>query len=261
MGIFSEMAKRKEERARDLEGPVFLKPFSSKEEEQKALAAKLEAAPPQSKYIFREALESIRGKTAAHKKIYDALSAIERPMIIFHDLLISSKAGSARVDFAVLTSGFALAIRTKEAEKTGRETKIDSDDFSRMYEGDRKSEETAYLLFESIRETGLVSGKSLRSIWPVTILSDADHSGQRDVCERSFSSDFSGIYPEVRRAQILLSTELPGLIEALFEGDYASSEIPVRKLFDLGACLAKYDSEVTGCPVSYRNDASKEIEK
>ncbi|MBN1891230.1 MAG: NERD domain-containing protein [Clostridiales bacterium] len=249
MAIFSRSGARSE----ILEGTVFTKPYADKGNEIKALSEKLEEAPPQSKFIFREALELIRKKERANEAVYKILKECAQPALVLHNVNVASRSGATRIDFVVLTPGYLLAIHCREPRKEGRftaENDLSPSDTPHIDIVD--GEETAHILAESLRESGRVSPKMIRNIWPVTIVSQ--DSVDRGISTRAecFSSTFSRVFPEVRSTQIITEEELVGLMKALAGPDNASFVIPPKKMYAISDFLIEYDSSVAGCPVPYR---------
>ncbi len=237
-------------------GPVFTKPFSDGGVAIQALSEKLAEAPPQSKFIFRDALESIREKAKRHGSISQLLAECGQPMLVLYDVQVVSRAGSARIDFVILAPGYILALSCPE--KSSRMISDDSTELERRapYPGDFNSEEKANILAESLSASRHLPGKAVRNVWPVRILSEEEE--QQSLSEgRAFSSTFSRMYPEIRSAQVISRKELHGLLEALSGPDYVSFECPVKKLYAMSDHLMNYDTQVTGCPVPYRTGTEK----
>jgi len=247
MTLFSGLRRRRE----GLDGPVFIKPFSDASDDIRALSDKLETAPPQSKFIFREALESIREKVKRHESVSMALVNSEQPALLLYDVRVISKAGSARIDFVVLVPNYILAVHV--SDQKGQVPFAETEDFAPKapYPGVLDSEENAKILLEALRESRHISGKMLRNVWPVLVLSGEEEE-RRTIAGGSFSSDFSKIFPDVRSTQVIAARELGGLMEALSDPEYASSQIPPKKLFAMSDYLLNYDAQVTVCPVAYR---------
>jgi hypothetical protein len=230
---------------------MFTKPFSDANEDIRVLSDKLETAAPQSQFIFREALDSIREKVRRRRSVVQALSDSGQPVMLLYDVNVSGKAGSARIDFVALGPTYILAINVSDLKI--QEMPIDLYEFGPRapYPGVVDSEEHAKVLLEALRESGGLSGKMLRNVWPVLVLSDEEEENLQNE-GGSFSSDFSRIFPDVRSAQVISCRELAGLMEALSGPEYASAEIPPKKLSAMSDYLMNYDAKVTACPVSYR---------
>lgn len=248
MAIFSRSGDRSE----ILEGTVFTKPFADKGSEKGALSEKLEAAPPQSKHIFREALELIREKERAHEEVFKILNECAQPALILYNVNVASRSGATRIDFVVLAPGYFLAINCREPRKDGvfmTENELDLPD---THIAGIDGEEAAHILAESLRESGRVSPKMIRSIWPVTII--PKNSVDRELSTRTecFSSTFSRVFPDVRSTQIITAEELVGLMEALAGSDNVSAVIPRKKMNAISDYLIEYDSSVAGRPAPYR---------
>lgn len=250
MTLFSGLRQRREE----LDGPVFTKPFSDGSNDIRALSDKLETAPPQSKFIFREALESIREKVRRHESVHRVLAESEQPILVLCDIRVVSKAGSARIDFVVLGPSYVLAMNVSDRKEQAPADETDDYGSRAPYPGVLDSEENAEILLEALRESRQLSGKMLRNVWPVRILSEEEESRRTASEGGSFSSDFSRLYPEVRSAQVISQREIVGLMEALSGPDYTSLEIPLKKLYAMSDFLLNYDAQITVCPVSYRTE-------
>lgn len=247
MALFSGSRRRRD----GLDGPVFAKPFSDADEDIRVLSDKLETAPPQSKFIFREALDSIREKVRRRSGVVQALSESDQQVLILCDVRVSGKAGSAKIDFIILGPSYILAVNVSDLK--GHAVTTEAIEFGPRapYPGVLDSEENAKILLEALRESGQLSGKMLRNVWPVLILSDEEEE-HSEISGVSFSSDFSSVFPDVRSAQVISCGALAGLMEALNGPEYASSEWPPKKLYAMSEYLMNYDTQVTACPVSYR---------
>lgn len=246
MALFFGSRNRRE----GLDGPVFTKPFSGAEDAIRALSEKLDAAPPQTKSIFRDAIESIREKVRRRKSVVEALVESAQPVLILFDVNVSGKAGSSRIDFVALGPSYILAIRVSDLR--AEDARAEPEDFGPKapYPGVIDSEENAKILLEALRESGHLSGKIQRNVWPVLILSD-EEDRERGNTGGSFSSEFSRVFPDIRSAQVISCRELAGLMEALGGPEYASADISAKKLNAMSTFLINYDEEVTTCPASY----------
>lgn len=247
MAFFSMFQRKKEEP----DGPVFVKPFSDGSEDIRALSEKLAVAPPNSKYIFRDALESIRAKANRHACVASVLAECGKPALILYDVRIAGRAGSARIDFIVLAPGWIMTLNCPERAAETLPDESEELGLRAPYPGDFECEDQAYTLAEILRASGHLSAKTIRNVWPVRILTEEEE--RRDPnAGRNFSSAYSKMYPDIRSAQVIPCRELPGLIEALSGSDYAPIEYSFGKLEAMSDFLLDYDTKITDRPMPYR---------
>ena len=253
--VFWEKAGKRREGP---EGPLFVKPYSDRGEEMKALSVKLETAPAQSKHIFREALDALSKKADRHGVISRLLSESDLPALILYNVQVASRAGLTAIDFVILAPRFVMAIECSE-DVVRPEDMPDPGIYGsgRIYPGDVACEEVAHILAEALRESGHFPAKMVRNVWPVKMITEEEAKRDGESGRRAFSSEMSRVFPDIRSAQVITDQELIGLVHALSESDYSASEMSGKKLFAMSDHLSAYHSEVTECPVPYRMESQK----
>lgn len=258
MALFSKPGVNNRQKQEQLRGPVFVKPFADKSADIKALSDRLEMAPPESKYIFREALSALREKEALHDAVYQELLSSGLPSLVLHDLHIYSKSGSAIADFVILTPRFIATVSCSIKEDVLPLNESGAATSPERLRSNFASEQVAYVLSETFRLQKALSGKFLRNIWPVTLLAEetGDHVATEPV--KTFSSECSIMYPEIHRTHRMPADSLGPFFDTLMTDDKSSLELPVKKLYKLSDLLLSYEKQIAGGAVSYRPNAKKE---
>jgi hypothetical protein len=258
MAFFSKSGVNNRQKQELLSGPVFVKPFSDKSADIKALSDRLEMAPPESKYIFREALSALREKEAMHDAVYQELLSSGLPSLILHDLHIFSKSGSAIADFVILAPQFIATVSCLGKEDEPPISESGATTSPERLRSNFASEQVAYVLSETFRLQKALSGKFLRNVWPITV--PAQEIGDNTVTEpvRTFSSECSIMYPEIHRTHRIPADSLGPFFDTLMIGEKATMELSEKKLYVLSDLLLSYEKQIAGGVVSYRPDSKQE---
>lgn len=258
MVLFSKSESGNARKQAVMQGPVFTKPFEDKAADISALSMKLDAAPPDAKHIFRQALISLQEKVKLHTSVYQAISSGGMSFLALHDLNVSCKSGSAAVDFIILSPNYIIVIVCKnhsskiDAKELWNELPVGSDQDG----GD--AEHAAYIVSETLRTGRILSGKVLRNIWPVTAVTAEAMEKNQIEAFRAVPTTASPVYPEVHRSQMLSPEGLLSFLSALNGLTAGSQLIPVKKLYSVSEKLQAYDTEVSCSPAAYRTAKQEE---
>lgn len=226
----------------ELEKPMFMKPYVDKTHDLLELARRLDQAPEESKPLFRGAMESMAAKMKAHQKVNDLLADCKMPLVILYDLHILCAAGSANIDYVVMSNRFITTISCpfQEDVLTAQESRAMSAPGERRLQS--SSEHSAYILTEVLKAEHLITKKNLQMIWPLTVSSQA--AGQAAFTDplESFPSSFSQTYPEIHRNLTVQPEGLLDQIKQLFQVDKTFCWMTNKELFAISDTLLKYEA-------------------
>ena len=226
----------------ELEKPIFSKPYIDKTYDMLELARRLDQAPEESKPLFRGAMESMAARIKAHQKVNDLLANSEMPLLILYDLHLLCAAGSANIDYVILTNRFIAAVScpSQEDHLTAQESRAISAPGEQRIQP--SSEHSAYILAEILKSERLISKKNLSMIWPLTVpaenISDAAFGDPLE----SFPSSFSQNYPEIHRNQTVKPEDFINQIKQLFKMDEAFCWLTNNELFAISKTLLAYEA-------------------
>ncbi len=229
----------------EIDKPIFTKPYIDKTYDMLELARRLDKAPEETKPVFREAMETLAARIKAHQAIHDLLEKSELPVLILYDVHILCPAGSASIDYVILSNRFVLAISclSQEAGLTAEESRASAPGEHLHLS---PSEHCAYILTEILRDGHLLNKKDLKMVWPITVLPEPSAEQTFDEPLGTFTSTQSRTYPEVRRAQSVRPAELIGYIKKLFQFDDDYSWVSNTDLFNISSELLAYDKKAAG---------------
>jgi len=229
----------------EIDKPIFTKPYVDKTYDMLELARRLDKAPEETKPIFREAMETLAARIKAHQTIHDLLEKSDLPVLILYDVHILCSAGSASIDYVVLSNRFVLAISCLSQEDgfTAGESRASAAPGEHHHLS--SSEHSAFILTEVIRDEKLLSKKNLKMVWPITVLSEPSMDQTFDEPLGTFTSTQSREYPEIRRAQSVRPADLIDYTKKLFQFDDAYTWVSNTDLFHISAALLEYDKRAT----------------
>lgn len=229
----------------EIDKPIFTKPYVDKTYDILELARRLDKAPEETKPVFREAMETMAARIKAHQAIHDLLEKSELPVLILYDVHVLCPAGSASIDYVILSNRFVLAVSCPSQDEgiTAEESRAAAapGEHHRL----STSEHCAYILTEVLREEKLLSRKDLKMVWPITVLPEVSAEQTFDEPLGTFTSTQSRAYPEIRRAQSVRPADLIGYIKKLFQFDDAYTWVTNTDLYHISAALLAYDKKAT----------------
>lgn len=231
-------------KANEIDKPIFKKPYTDKTAEMLELARRLDTAPEASKPLFRAAIESLAARTKSHKEVHDLLENSKLPILILYDIHIFSPAGSAAIDYIVLSNRFilTLACPIREDILTAEESRaVSSPGEHYHFSG---SEHAAHVVTETLKADRLLKNKDLSMVWPLTVISETGDKTFTEPLE-SFPSAQSPVYPEIHRAQTIKPEELIAYLTNLFKFDKDfTSWLSNNDLMEIANKLLAYDQAV-----------------
>lgn len=241
MGLFDNMFGFLTGKGNEIDKPIYRKPYIDKTKDMLELARRLDQAPEESKPLFRGAMETLGQKIEAHQRINDILAHSDLPILILYDLHILSTAGSASIDFVILSNRFIAAVSCPSQEDvlTASESRATAAPGETRHLS--SSEHSAHILTEILKTSGLVKKKDLQMIWPVTIL--AEKPGEANFAEplKSVPSAHSEAYPGIHRAQTVKPEDFIKHLKQLFQFDDAFSWLTNKEIIAVSDLLLKYE--------------------
>jgi len=241
MDIFKNMFGFLMGNTNEISKPVFSKPYIDKTYDMLELARRLDQAPEESKPLFRGAMESMAAKIKAHQKINDLLANSELPLLILYDLHIVCPAGSAAIDFVLLSNRFIATISCPYQEDvlTAKESRAISAPGEQHYQS--SSEHSAHVLTELLKDEHLLSKKNLQMIWPLTVSGETPEQAIFTDPLESFPSTYSQSYPETHRNQVVKAEDFIQQIKLLFKVDEEFCWLTNKELFAISDTLLRYE--------------------
>lgn len=241
MDIFKNMFGFLTGNTNEISKPVFSKPYIDKTYDMLELARRLDKAPEESKPLFRGAMESMAAKINAHQKINDLLASSDLPLLILYDLHIVCTAGSANIDFVLLSNRFiaTIACPFEEDSLSAQESRA----ISAPGEQHRQSasEHSAYILTEVLKDEQLLNKKNLQMVWPFTVSPETSEKAEFSDPLESFPSSYSKIYPGTHRNQMVKSEDFITQIKQLFQVDKEFCWLTNKELFAISGTLLRYE--------------------
>jgi len=227
----------------EIDKPVYTRPFTDKTYDMLELARRLDQAPEESKALFRGALESMAAKVKAHQQVNDMLSKSTLPVLILYDLHLLCSAGSANIDFVILSNRFIATISCPfQADVlTASESRAMSAPGEQRVQP--SSEHSAYILTEILKKEQLIAKKNLQMIWPLTVLPDTLGDASFSDPLESFPTSYSQMYPEIHRNLTVKTEEFIMQLKQLFQVDDAFCWLTNKELFDISDTLLKYQKQ------------------
>lgn len=246
MDVFKNMFGFLLGKTNELEKPVFTKPYKDKTYDMLELARRLDQAPEESKPLFRGAMESMAAKVKAHQIVNDLLANSELPLVIMYDLHILSAAGSANIDYVVISNRFIAAIScpSEEDNLSAKESRAMSAPGEQRIQP--SSEHSAFILSELLKAEHLISKKNLQMIWPLTVSAETSTEGNFAEPHKTFPSSFSSNYPDVHRNLTVKPEDLIKQIKQLFQVDDTFCWITNKEIFAISNMLLAYE-EASEC--------------
>jgi len=210
--------------------PTFTKPYIDKTYDMLQLALQLDNAPEESKQIFRAGMESMAAKIKAHQAVHDVLEQSKLPILILYDLHISCPAGSAAIDYAVISNRFVIVINCISSKDIGT-----GDEHAGVPASEHSAEIMNWLLKKE-RLNFNREMKEMRFVWPITVLSDVPQTPAP--ADDVFSAGKSG---EVRHAPAVSSSQLVDCIRKIFKVGDSSIWLANKAVYDISDMLLSYD--------------------
>lgn len=241
MDLFRNMFSILSGNYNEINKPIFSKPYVDKTYDMLELARRLDQAPEESKPLFRGAMESMAAKIKAQQMVNDLLAHSDLPLLIMYDLHILCSAGSAAIDYVVLSNRFIAAIScpTQEDVLTAQESRaISAPGEQRLLSS---SEHSAYILTELLKAERLISKKNLQMIWPITVPAEKPVETNFSDPLESFPSSFSQSYPEIHRNLTVKPEDFIKQIKQLFQFDEAFCWLTNKELFAISGMLLKHE--------------------
>ncbi len=249
MDLFQNLFRFLTGKTNELEKPIFKKPYVDKTYDMLELARKLDTAPEESKPIFRAAMESMAARIDAHQKVRDVLEASEFPIVILYDVHLLTPAGSAVIDYIILSNRFVatLSCPTAEGAVTPGEARAAGSPGAPRRLPD--SEHGAFILTDLLREEKLVSKRELKMVWPITVLPTGTADGPSADPQAAFPTTQSRVYPDIRRAQTVRAGDLVDTLKQMFKLDEDFLWIDNRNIFVIAERLLEMDADALSCKV------------
>lgn len=224
-----------------IDKPIFTKPYIDKTHDMLELARRLDQAPEESKPLFRDAMESLASRVKSHQAVNDLLANSGLPILILYDLHILCSAGSASIDYVILSNRFLVTISCPSRQDllTAEESRATA------APGEQRrfsaSEHSAYILRELLKEEHMVNKKILQMIWPITVLTEVSGDSAFEEPLSSVPSAFSKLYPEIHRTLTVKPEDFIKQIKQLFQFDDSFSWLTNNEIFAISDLLIKYD--------------------
>lgn len=225
---------------KQLPGPVFFKPYFDSTEAVSKLEARLQSAPSESKYLFRDAIESLKAKSEVHRAIANAIAESRVPALVLYDIYVQHGGASARIDFLLLLNQSIAAIYDAEEQQRSFYSPDRPRDFDENMRALGLAQQSTYTLWGAMRTSRKVPSKALRQVHTFVVPYSPHFFDEtpRDFRENSL------IYNEIRQAVGVLSSELSRILRSLCE----KNEKPlfrVKQQYALAEWLAAYSKEVS----------------
>jgi len=171
------------------------------------------------------------------------LSKSTLPVLILYDLHLLCSAGSANIDFVILSNRFIATISCPyQADVlTASESRAMSAPGEQRVQP--SSEHSAYILTEILKKEQLIAKKNLQMIWPLTVLPETHGDAAFSDPLESFPTSYSQMYPEIHRNLSVKTEEFIVQLKQLFQVDDAFCWLTNKELFDVSDMLLKYQKQ------------------
>ncbi|NLT10969.1 MAG: hypothetical protein GXY06_00930 [Clostridiaceae bacterium] len=225
---------------KQLPGPVFFKPLSDYTLSISRLEVRLQSAPSEFKYLFRDAIESLTAKSELHKAIEVEIKNSRIPALILHDVYVQHGGESARIDFLMLMNRSVVAVYSADEKQRSVVTPDIPRDFDENLRALAQAQQSTYILWKAMRESRKIPSKVLGRVYTFVVSRSSDYF---DGTPRDFSEN-SLIYNEIRQSVGVVSSDLSGVLKSLYEKD-EKPLFRVKQQYAMAEWLSVYSEEVS----------------